>query len=572
VLSELRVRELGVIEDLSLVFGAGMTAVTGETGAGKTLVVEAIELLVGGRAEGLRVRGGAGEAVVEGRFTLPAPSVDEVVVSRVVPADGRSRAYVDGRMATVGALAELGARLVDLHGQHSHQSLFSGPAQREALDSFAGVDRRPRELANDELRRLEALVAQAGGDARGRQRELDLLRYQLSELEAAKLAGPGEDEALALEEERLSRATAHRDAAQAAYAGLIDEDQVLDRLGRVVAELGGHQPLSDLRERLRGLTVELEDAAAEARETAESLEDDPQRLEEVVSRRALLREFRRKYAGPGGGLEEVLAFCTQARQRLEYLEAGEQRAGQLERERREASAALREACEEMGRQRREAAASLGGAVQDELRRLAMPRARFEVRVGVGPEPRGDGAGEGAGDRGLDDHGVARNGDLAGDDVVFLLAANPGEEPLPLAKVASGGELARTMLALRLVLSGLSGLGPPSTDNEPARTLVFDEVDAGIGGEAALAVGRALASLAARHQVVLVTHLAQVAAFADYQIAVSKTERDGRSVAVAQALDANDRVVELSRMLSGQPGSQTARRHAEELLESVRSRR
>ncbi len=574
MLSELRVRELGVIEDLALVLGPGMTAVTGETGAGKTLVVEAIELLVGGRAEGLRVRQGAAEALVEGRFVGGGPG--EVVLSRVVPVDGRSRAYVNGQMATASALAELGSGLVDLHGQHSHQSLLSAPAQRDALDTFGGTDPRRRAAAQARARQLEEALAAAGGGvaggggtagggaggAGGREREAELLAHQLAELEAANLAGAGEDEVLAAEEERLSRAASHREAAYRAYEALAGEEQVLDRLGAVVKALANHPPLEALQARLRALEAELADAASEVREAAESLLDDPARLAEVTSRRALLHQLRRKYAGPGGSLADVIAYQDQARQRLAELEGWAARAAELERALAEARADLRQAATELGHARRAAAASLGPAVEAVLQALAMPRARFEVRVG--------GADGGP-------VGPAEMAALAGDEVAFFLAANPGEVPLPLSKVASGGELARAMLALRLVLSGLSGAvlsgeaGPcvPSVGSEEPRTLVFDEVDAGIGGEAALAVGRALAALGQRHQVIVVTHLAQVAAFADAQVAVSKVERAGRSVAVARPLDGQERVVELSRMLSGQPGSLTARRHAEELLATAR---
>jgi DNA repair protein RecN (Recombination protein N) len=573
MLSELRVCQLGVIEDLTLALGPGMTAVTGETGAGKTLVVEAIELLVGGRAEGIRVRGGSPEATVEGRFI--APDGGEVVVSRVVPVEGRSRAYVDGRMAAVGTLAEVGEGLVDLHGQHSHQSLLSASAQREALDRFARADHRPRAAALARVGELVAALASAGGDAAGRAREAELLTFQLSELGAARVVGAAEDEALATEEERLARAAAHREAAARAYEGLAGEEQVLDRLGSVVASMAGHPPLDGLHARLRGLEAELADAASDAREAAESLQDDPARLAEVVARRALLRELCRKYAGPGGGLAEVMAFEQAARQRLAELEGWVERAAQLERSLREASADLRRAAAELGRVRRGAAASLGRAVEEVLRRLAMPGARFEVAIGRevaigGPVAAADLMAE---------PDVAA---LAGDEVTFLLAANPGEALLPLSKVASGGELARAMLALRLVLSGLSGTivadsagsdpGRSATESSEApRTLVFDEVDAGIGGQAAVEVGRALAALGRQHQVIVVTHLPQVAAYADAQIAVTKVERGGRSVAVARVLDADGRVVELSRMLSGQPGSDTARRHAKELLANAQSK-
>ncbi len=579
MLSELRVSQLGVIEDLTLVFGPGLTALSGETGAGKTLVVEAIELLLGGRAEGMRVRPGAVEAVVEGRFVVPPtfddagapvppgesegrvsddraedrPAQDdkEVVLGRVVPADGRSRGYVDGRMATVTALTRMGERLVDLHGQHEHQSLFSAAAQRDALDAYAGADRGPREAARRRLREVEEAIANAGGDAANRGREMELLRFQLTELDAAGLTSADEDRDLAAEEERLARAAAHRAAAQQAYESLSGDDQIRDRLGEVVGRLAGHPPLAKLQERLHGVSAELADIASEAHDAAEELEEDPERLAEVVGRRALLHDLRRKYAGPSGGLSDVMAFHQQAGERLEELQSLNALAYKLDDERARCVAGLRRAAAELGRVRRGAAKAFGKAVEAELRLLAMPRARFVVRVG------GDGLGDDV-------------REVSGEDVTLLLAANPGEPLLPLAKVASGGELARAMLALRLVLlgSGGRGEGGGGTGNGPL-TLVFDEVDAGIGGEASLAVGRALAALGRRYQVLVVTHLAQVAAFADAQVAVSKVERGGRSTTVARAVVGQERVTELSRMLSGQPDSRTARLHAAELLEAVR---
>ncbi|HUC14367.1 MAG TPA: DNA repair protein RecN [Acidimicrobiales bacterium] len=587
MLSELRVSQLGVIEDLTLVLGLGMTALTGETGAGKTLVVEAIELLLGGRAEGGLVRPGAAEALVEGRFVLPAalgpartpaegtpaegtsaasaPDAEEaieVVLSRAVPAEGRSRAYLDGRMASVGALAELGERLVDLHGQHAHQSLLSGAAQRDALDSYAGADRRPREAARAALREIDEALARAGRDGAGRSGEMELLRYQLAELSAAQIGNPAEDTELEVEEERLGKAAAHRAAAEAVYEDLSGDEQVLDLVGKAVARIAAHPPLVALRERLKSVAAELADLASEARATAEGLEEDPERLAEVVSRRALLHELRRKYVGPGGSLADVLAFQEDANKRLEELDGLEGLSAQLAEERAQVLAKLRRAAGELGDARRAASTALGEGVQSGLRRLAIPRGRFEVRVGA---PHHDGVNEGAGEE-TDDLR-----ELSGEDVTFLLAANPGEPLMPLSKVASGGELARAMLALRLVLVG----GPQQHASgangavQGPLALVFDEVDAGVGGEAALAVGRALADLGRRYQVIVVTHLAQVAAFADAQIAVSKVERDGRSVALAAAVSGPDRVIELSRMLSGQPDSATARRHAEELLETAR---
>jgi len=535
VLLELAVRDLGVIPDLRLTLSQGMSAVTGETGAGKTMVVDAIELLVGGRADPLLVRTGADEAWVEGRFLLRAEDRDvvgeygddledvEVILARAIPRNGRSRAYVDGRLATVANLAEVGARLVDLHGQHAHQSLLSPAAQRAALDKFGGVDLEPLEAARQAVKDIEAELAKLGGDERARAREIDLLRYQVEELEQAAIAGPDEDEQLAAEEEVLADASAHREAAAVATAALTDEGGATDPLGAAIAAIAGRVPFEAQEQRLRALAAELADVAVEVRGAAEAIDDDPARLEALRERRTLLFDLRRKY---GETLADVLAEWEQLGARLAELEDHDRRAAQLDAALADAQRAYADAAATVALARRAAAPKLAEAVEANLRELAMPNARLDVRV---------------------------EGEDPGDDVVFLLAANPGTEPAPLSKVASGGELARAMLALRLVLTA----APP--------TLVFDEVDAGIGGSAADAVGRALAKMARGHQVLVVTHLPQVAAYADAHVQVAKTSDEHATVSKATVLAHEDRVVELSRMLSGQPDSDTARRHAEELL-------
>jgi DNA repair protein RecN (Recombination protein N) len=544
MLVELHVRDLGVIADLRLLLGPGMTALTGETGAGKTLVVEAIELLVGGRADRVLVRPGADEAFVEGRFVTAAGA--ERVLARAISASAggaRSRAYVDGRMAPVSALAELGAELVDLHGQHAHQSLLSAATQRAALDAFAAADLSRLDAARARVKEIDASLAALGGDERSRAREIDLLRFQLAEIGDAAVDDPAEEDALEAEEERLATAAAARDAAASAHDLLAGDGGAADRVGDALATLGTLPALRPLAERLRAVQAEVADAATELRAAAESIEDDPERLAWVRSRRNQLRELRRKY---GESLADVLAFAGEARRRLDELESHGARVAQLEAERGEAVEAEARAAAAVAKVRRKAAPALAAAVEERLRELAMPRARVEVAV---------------------------DGEPPANDVAILVSANPGEPALPLSKVASGGELARIMLAARLVLSGPvapgrrsspAGAGRASPAGGPP-TLVFDEVDAGIGGAAAAAVGKALAAIAAEHQVLVVTHLPQVAAFADAQVAVEKHERDGRTVAAAATLDDDTRVVELSRMLSGQPESATARDHAEELL-------
>jgi DNA repair protein RecN (Recombination protein N) len=522
MLTELHIEHLGVIANLDLVLGPGLTVLTGETGAGKTMLIGAINLLVGGRADASLIRPGAEEARVEGRFVL---GDEELVLARVIPSDGRSRAYVNGRLATVGNLAADGARLVDLHGQHAHQSLLSTSVQRAALDRFGKIDLEPLRVARARLTEIDAALAALGGDVRSRAREIDLLKFQVRELEEAALGDPDEEHKLAETEELLSGAQAHREAAFAAIEAISADGGTLDTLGTAIAALGSRTPFAGDEARLRGLVSELADVASELRDRAEGIDDDPERLAALRERRQMLRELQRKY---GETLAEVIAYQTEVSERLEELESYESRAAALEVERGKVEIQAARAAAQLGVARRTSAPKLAAAVAHHLASLAMAKARVEIEIGDDP----------------------------GDDVTFLLGANPGEPALPLAKVASGGELARSMLALRLVLT------------EAPETLVFDEVDAGIGGSAAVAVGRSLAQLGERHQVLVVTHLAQVAALADHQIVVSKRVGAGRTTAHAEVVRGDARVEELARMLSGSADSAAAREHAAELLRSA----
>ena len=521
MLSELHIENLGVIEKLDLTVGEGLVALTGETGAGKTMLVEAIDLLVGGRADASVVRTGCEEARVEGRFVV---GEDEVILCRVVPVTGRSRAYVNGRLATVAQLAEYGADLVDLHGQHAHQSLLGASAQRMALDHFCGVDLEPLRQARARVTEIEALLATLGGDERARAREIDLLRFQVKEILDAGLLGETEDDDLSREEDLLADAVAHREALYLSVSQLQDDDGASDALGKSISSIGHRESFETLSMRLKNAQSEIDDIAREMRDLAETIEEDPAKLAIVRERRHLLVDLRRKY---GESLIEVIAYGQESAVRLSELEGFEARAATLDADRASAIANLRSAEKVVGSARRQAAPRLAKAVQQHLRTLAMAHAVVEVSVGNDP----------------------------GDDVTFLLAANPGSPPSPLSKVASGGELARTMLALRLVLTQ----GPS--------TLVFDEVDAGIGGEAAVAVAGALAELGLRHQVLVVTHLAQVAAAAHRQIKVSKTVRARQTFAEAVELGDQDRVGEIARMLSGGMAEEAALKYASELLKA-----
>lgn len=525
MLEELRIQNLGVIEELSLVLPAGSIAVTGETGAGKTMVVGAIQLLMGGRADPDMVRIGADEAVVEGRFVQSDST--ELVARRVIPASGRSRAYLDGSLATATELGERIGPLIDLHGQHAQQSLLRPTTQRDALDSFAGVDPAPLREARAEISAIDTSLLALGGDATERARQIDLLRYQLDEVRNANIADAHEDDALQAAEARLAHAFDDEIAAGRAADLLGSDGPAADALGEAAAAIADSDLFTEAAGRLQVLQDELSALAGEFRSIQEHTVDDPQARQEVRERLQMLVELRRKY---GPTLSHVLEFSDDLQGRLDQLESHEEQVRELTSRREEGVTSLARVSAKIHKQRRAATAALAKAVEAELAKLAMPNASVEVTV--------DGE--------------------AGDDVTIMLAPNPGLPMLPVGKNASGGELSRTMLALRLVLAG----GPPIK--------VFDEVDAGIGGETARAVGDALASLGARGQVFVVTHLAQVASVADAHVLIDKSTSRGRTTSQARVLNADERVTEVARMLSGSPDSSAAHEHAEELLLAPRA--
>ena len=526
MLTELHIENLGVIERVEVILGDGLTVVTGETGAGKTMLVEAIELLVGGRGDTTVVRHGTDEARVDGRFITADGG--ELVLSRVIARNGRSRAYVNGRLATVASLAGATGGLVDLHGQHAHQSLLSTATQRAALDRFGRVDLEPLRAARARLTEIDAELAALGGDERVRAREIDLLRYQLDELDRADVIDADEDWRLDAEETLLGDAVGFREAGEQATAALANDGGARDGLASALGALEGRLPYADQSARLHALLSEVDDIVAEVRQTAESIDESPERLEAIRERRQVLKNLCRKY---GDDLGAVMAFHAETQERLDELEQFDARAAALDAQRHLALADELAAAKAVGKARRHAAPKLATAVQSALRELALPHAEIAVQVGQ------------------------HDADDPGDQVTFLLAANPGSPLLPLTRVASGGELARTMLALRLTLTGGA---------TPGSTLVFDEVDAGIGGTAATAVGAALARLGADAQVLVVTHLAQVAALAATQYVVDKSVSRGNTTVTATAVAGERRVAEIARMLSGSD-SASARQHAEELL-------
>lgn len=524
MLTELHIENLGIIERVTLQFGPGFTVFTGETGAGKTMLVEAIGLVVGGRADASVVRAGSAEARVEGRFVTRTDGGDaETILSRVVSSEGGSRAYVNGRPATIGALAEAASALVDIYGQHGHQRLLRQDTQRAALDVFGGVDLseviEARAAVGSILSSLEAY----GGDERERAREIDLLRHQVDEIDAAHIVDLAEEASLEAEESLLADVVATREAAAIALAALSGDVGPADGLRSALAALGHRELFAATAARLKAAVIEVDDLADELRRVAETLEEDPARLAWIRDRRQVLRDMKRKY---GDDLAAVGRFRDLAAERLATLEHWTEAVAALTEDLSGARRRLAAAEVEVRAQRSEAAPRLAAAVQHRLGELGMAGAVLEVTVST------------AG---------------AGDDVTFLLAANPGSPPMPLSKVASGGELSRAMLALRLVLA-----------DDPA-AMIFDEVDAGLGGGAGVAVGRALAEVAREHQVFAVTHLAQVAAAADTQVLVRKESDAMTTRGSACVLEPEDRVAEIARMLSGGVAEEEARDHALRLL-------
>ncbi len=570
----MRIRSLGVIDDAVVELSPGFTAVTGETGAGKTMVVTSLGLLLGGRADPALVRIGAKNAVVEGRISVP-PGASAVLraeeagaeledgtllISRTVSAEGRSRAHLGGRSVPVGLLAELADDLVAVHGQTDQQGLLKQSRQRQALDRYAGdAVTGPLAKYGEAYRRLRAVAVELDEittRARERAQEADMLRYGLDEI-AGVDPRPGEDVELAAEAERLGHAEALASAATAAHAALagnpedpegIDAATLVAGAQRALEAVRSHDSeLASLTDRIGEIGILLGDVAGELAGYADDLDADPLRLAAVEERRAALNALTRKY---GEDITAVLAYAEQGASRLTELDGDDERIDELTAERDALRGELGGLAQALTDARAEAAERFAAAVTAELASLAMPHARvsFEIRQTEDPE-------------GVEVGGRAvAYGPSGVDEVELLLAPHPGAPPRPIAKGASGGELSRVMLAVEVVFAG----------TDPVPTYLFDEVDAGVGGKAAVEIGRRLAKLAKTAQVVVVTHLPQVAAFADRQLLVEKTNDGSVTRSGVKVLEGEERVRELSRMLAGQEDSETARAHAEELLATARA--
>ena len=578
MLAEMRIQGLGVIDDATLDLDPGLTVLTGETGAGKTMVVTGLTLLGGGRAEASRVADGARRAVVEGRFSAEPAAIavaDEVgaepdddgtlIAVRTVGADGRSRAHLGGRSVPVGVLGRLAEATLAVHGQNDQLRLLRPAEQRALLDRFAGetvAEPLARYRAvRAEWARISAELVERRDGARRLAQEADLLRHGLTEI-AAVDPQPGEDGELVAHARRLAEADDLRAVASAAQAALVGAEDVPD-VPAALALIGdarhrlaaaGDAELSALDARLAEALALLGDVGAELTGYLDRLDADPERLASVLSRQAELKALTRKYAADVDG---VLEWAAAARERLGSLDVSDEALTALTARRDGLAVELAEHAAAVTAARTKAAGRLAADTTAELAGLAMADAR--LLVAVTQRAAGVGAAEAV--------RVGRRELVAGadgvDEVELRLVAHAGASPQPLHKGASGGELSRVMLALEVALAGA----------DPVPTMVFDEVDAGVGGRAAVEIGRRLARLANSHQVIVVTHLPQVAAYADRHLVVDKSNRDGgKARSRVRTLGEDERIVELARMLAGLDDTDTGRAHAEELLEAARSHR
>jgi len=569
MLRQLHIKNLALIDDLELSFDRGLNVITGETGAGKSLLMQALGLAVGGRAAADLIRHEAQEAIVEAVFEIEEPGMtqlleeggyaadDELLIRRVISQNGRGRVYLNSAVATVAVLRQAGEKLIHIYGQHEQQTLLEPEAALGLLDGFAGLGKQLEEMGKcyhtvrHAWSRLQALTTgKAATEARR-----ELLRFQVEEIKRAVLR-PGEEETLRQEKvillntEKLAQGVAGGEEVLSA-----GEEAVTDRLGRLLTKLRELARIDDhLKEVLALLSsglAQIEEAALHLRKYGERLQGNPERLEEIDARLTLLSRLKSKY---GGSIEAILALRETLEQELRQIESGEESIAALRQEVEATATAAWVHAQELAQARRKAAQTLEANMIKELTALGMKGATFRVCFQDEEE---DSTGTVAEDP--FQRGTQRLRDSGGDRVEFYLSANPGEPLHPLAQVASGGELSRLMLALK-ALSAAVGEAP---------TLIFDEVDAGIGGAVAEVVGRRLKALARQRQVLCITHLPQIAAFADHAYTVVKTTTKGRTVSSAKKLTQSEQLQELARMLGGIEITAEAKRHAREMLEGAR---
>ena len=562
MLKELSIKNFAIIDQLRVEFRPGLNVFTGETGAGKSIVVDALNLALGERASGDLIRTGSDEAVVEAAFDLNGSGAgavtgilaeqgigmekdEDLIIRRVISSSGKNKIYLNGSLANLATLAAVGRHLADIHGQHEHQSLLALDQQMEMLDSFGGLHGIRAEVAEayGKLMGVRKKLAELETGERDRAQREDLLRYQKNEIEAAQLK-EGEDEELANEQRVLANAEKLAGLARAADEALYTGDgSVLSGLKRAITsarEIAAiDEKLGPVLELLESGRAQIDEAARDMSSYAERVEFDPQRLESIGDRLDLIQKLKKKY---GSSIREINDFGVQAAIGLARMEQSTEEIEKLKSEIQAVKFGLTEKAKELTKKRSAAARELEKKVETELGHLGMKRSQFAVKVGQ----------EAGGDT-LDG---LKLGPRGADRVEFLISPNPGEELRPLAKIASGGELSRIMLALKTIL----------VEGDPIPTLVFDEVDAGIGGAVADEVGKKLRRIATRRQVFCITHLAQIASMATSHYGVAKAVRKDRTSTEVRLLEDRERVDEIARMLGGKTITGTTLKHAEEMIE------
>jgi DNA repair protein RecN (Recombination protein N) len=549
----LRIQHLAVIDSVEVEFDPGLNVLTGETGAGKSILVEAVGLLLGGRASSDLVRTGEDLAAIEAIFENGG---EELLVRREITAQGRSRAFINGALATAGALKDLSTRLIELHGQHEHQTLLDPATHLVLLDGFGALGSliAPTAAAYEAMRARQDEIERLRAAARDRDARVDLITFQLGELDRAALKDSGEDVDLSALRQILASAERVERLCAESYSSLYEnDDAILGALGGVwrrVAELAALEPkFQPYLEARDGIKSQLEDLAGFLRSYADGIEASPARLQQIEERLALLERLKRKH---GPALADVVARRDALRRELADLEGGDDRLAVLERELAAARAAYLSAAHALSSARQRTAKAFAKALVALLRDLAMEQTRFEVRFAEGPPEEAAWSARGI------------------DTGEFFVSPNPGEDLRPLARIVSGGELSRVMLAIKTLTAtsrhGFSDAAdrPPSTS---APGLIFDEVDAGIGGRVADVVGRKLRALGSAFQVLCITHLPQIAAYADTHFQIEKRVDGGRTRTTVRRLVVEGRVDELARMLGGEAITDGLRRSAREMLEA-----
>jgi DNA repair protein RecN (Recombination protein N) len=545
MLRELRIKNFAIIDDLRVGFGKGLNVITGETGAGKSIIVDSLGLALGGRAQSDLIRSGEKEAIVQAYFETDGtdnfPDIgidlsDGLVLRRSISATGKNRAYVNDIIVSLQGLAEIGRSLVDIHGQHEHQSLLSVEKHRRLLDSFGRLqeDGKELEILYREVEALKREEAELKQKIKERAHRLDLLRFQIREIDTASLK-VGEKEDLTEKKTILSNLGKLNELAETAYSMIYNADgSCVERLSAVISKVKEissiDHSVSGILEMLESARPYIEDAAVSLRGFKDKYEVEPEKLNEIEDRLELIRKLEKKY---GEGAENIIGYRDGAENELRELELADERADLVEAELKRKDEGLINAAALLSAKRKAAAGKLEALVGGELRELAFGNAEFVIivqREAISP------------------HGIDR--------VEFLFSANPGEPPKPLAKIASGGELSRVMLALKSILA----------DFDSIPVVIFDEVDAGIGGKTAKSVGIKLKAIAGRRQVLCTTHLPQIASMADFHIKTEKTQKEEKVSVEVKELSGSERLHEIARMLSGKI-TDVSLKHAKELIES-----